>query len=230
PRAAMFRVKGADQKEYGPVGEDILRQWIQEGRMNRFSLVQKEGESGWKPLEQFPEFSEALAAVPAAVATPMATPGIGGVPVQPSRSEAVAVGDPVRAAAMVKTPALLILIMAVIGMILAVAMLGARGAMLDWVLNAGFPLDGNARSQIEQARNAGIGIMDILQALLGVAINVLVAFGAIKMQRLESWGLALTASILTVLPCAGCCCLIGIPIGIWALVVLNKPEVKAAFR
>lgn len=226
----MFRVKGADQKEYGPVGEDILRQWIQEGRMNRFSLVQKEGESGWKPLEQFPEFSEALAAIPAAVVAPAAHTAVGGAATFPTRTDAVAVGDPARAAAMVKVPAMIILVMAVIGGLLTLAMLGARNPLLDWLLNAGFPLDANARNAIQQARDAGLGIADVLQALFGVAINTLVAVGALKMQRLESWGLALTAAILTILPCGGCCCLIGIPIGVWALVVLNKPEVKAAFR
>ena len=28
---------------------------------------------------------------------------------------------------------------------------------------------------------------------------------------------------------ANACCLLGVPFGIWALVVLNKPEVKAQF-
>jgi len=228
----MYRVKGADQKEYGPVGEDILRQWIREGRMNRFSLVQKEGEASWKPLEQFPEFSEAFSASPAAAPSPapVVTPDTGASSTYRPSSAPIGMGDPVQAAARLKMPAILILIMAVIGMILSLVMLGARGAMLDWMLSGAIPLDGNARNQLELARNAGIGISDILQALFGVAINVLAAFGALKMQRLENWGLSMTSAILVMLPCAGCCCLIGLPIGIWALVVLNKPEVKAAFR
>ena len=31
-------------------------------------------------------------------------------------------------------------------------------------------------------------------------------------------------------PCISPCCLVGLPIGIWALVVLNKPEVKGSFH
>jgi hypothetical protein len=31
-------------------------------------------------------------------------------------------------------------------------------------------------------------------------------------------------------PCISPCCLVGLPIGIWALVVLNKPEVKSSFH
>lgn len=49
------------------------------------------------------------------------------------------------------------------------------------------------------------------------------------MKQLQKWTLAVTASILAMIPCLGPCCLIGIPIGIWALVVLFKPEVKSAF-
>ena len=38
------------------------------------------------------------------------------------------------------------------------------------------------------------------------------------------------ATIIAMVPCISPCCLVGLPIGIWALVVLMKPEVKAAFR
>ena len=51
-----------------------------------------------------------------------------------------------------------------------------------------------------------------------------------KMKKLESYGWAMTASILALAPCISPCCLVGLPIGIWALVVLAKPEVKSAFH
>jgi hypothetical protein len=40
----------------------------------------------------------------------------------------------------------------------------------------------------------------------------------------------MTAAILALVPCTSPCCLAGIPAGIWALVVLAKPEVKAGFH
>jgi len=52
----------------------------------------------------------------------------------------------------------------------------------------------------------------------------------LKMKKLENYGLAMTASILAMIPCLSPCCLIGLPIGIWAVVVLSKPEVKSAFH
>ncbi len=51
----MYRIIGADGREYGPVSAEQLRQWIAEGRVNQQSRVQAEGSSEWKTLADFPE-------------------------------------------------------------------------------------------------------------------------------------------------------------------------------
>ena len=56
----MYRIIGADQKEYGPVTGDAVRQWISERRLHTGSLARTEGLTDWKPLWQFPEFSSVL--------------------------------------------------------------------------------------------------------------------------------------------------------------------------
>jgi len=66
--------------------------------------------------------------------------------------------------------------------------------------------------------------------LLGIGLDILILMGGIKMKQLQNHGLAMAASILAILPCGNPCCCIGLPIGIWALVVLNRPEVKDAFQ
>lgn len=58
----MYKILGADQKEYGPISADNVRQWIAEGRLSGQTLTQAEGTTGWKPLSEFPEFGPALAA------------------------------------------------------------------------------------------------------------------------------------------------------------------------
>jgi len=57
-----------------------------------------------------------------------------------------------------------------------------------------------------------------------------IIYSCLKMRRLESWGMSITAAILSVVPCTHACCWLGLPVGIYALVVLYNPEVKAAFR
>ena len=61
----MYKIRGADQRDYGPATADQVRQWIAEQRLNAQSLVQPAGTEGWKPLSELPEFAAALAgAVP----------------------------------------------------------------------------------------------------------------------------------------------------------------------
>lgn len=52
----MFKIIGTDQKEYGPISIEQLKQWIAEGRANANTLVQPAGSAEWKPLSSFPEF------------------------------------------------------------------------------------------------------------------------------------------------------------------------------
>mgnify|MGYP007050631440 CR=1 FL=1 len=66
--------------------------------------------------------------------------------------------------------------------------------------------------------------------LITLAIAGLMFWGAWRMRELRSYGLAMTSAIIAVIPCCGPCYCLAIPLGIWALVVLAKPEVKSAFR
>ena len=50
----MYKIIGADQKEYGPVTAEQLRQWITEGRVNGQTSVWSEGATEWKPLAALP--------------------------------------------------------------------------------------------------------------------------------------------------------------------------------
>ncbi|NRD58884.1 hypothetical protein [Corallococcus exiguus] len=64
----------------------------------------------------------------------------------------------------------------------------------------------------------------------GLVLNGLVAFGGWKMKNLQSYGWAMTAAILCCIPCCGPCSCLSLVPGIWSLIVLNRPDVKAAFH
>jgi len=68
----------------------------------------------------------------------------------------------------------------------------------------------------------GVGLLLAPFVLSGV-----VFVAALRMMRLQSYGLAIAAAILAMIVTPGN--LVGFPIGIWALVVLLRPEVRAAF-
>jgi hypothetical protein len=66
----MYKIMGADQREYGPAASDGVREWIVQGRANGETLASFEG-SPWKPLSTFPEFADALrSAAPPVFTTP----------------------------------------------------------------------------------------------------------------------------------------------------------------
>ena len=58
----MYKIIGADGKEYGPVTAEQLRQWITEGRANAQTRVQADGETEWKTMGELPEFASSLSA------------------------------------------------------------------------------------------------------------------------------------------------------------------------
>ena len=59
----MYKIIGADGREYGPISLEVLRQWIAEGRANAETKVLVENATEWKKLGDLPEFGP-VAAVP----------------------------------------------------------------------------------------------------------------------------------------------------------------------
>jgi hypothetical protein len=72
------------------------------------------------------------------------------------------------------------------------------------------------------------------EAVIGIVslpISVLICASALFMKNLKSFALALTGSILALVPCCGGICWpVSLAAGVWALVVLNNADVKAAFH
>jgi hypothetical protein len=67
----MYKIIGADGKEYGPISADQLRAWIAESRANARTQVLPEGATEWKPLAEIPEFVQALAGTQAPAPGPI---------------------------------------------------------------------------------------------------------------------------------------------------------------
>lgn len=74
------------------------------------------------------------------------------------------------------------------------------------------------------------GTFGIASSFVGILVAAFIIYVSLRMKELNQWGLCVAASILAMIPCISPCCIVGLPIGIWCLVVLTKPEVKAAFN
>jgi len=102
-------------------------------------------------------------------------------------------------------------------------------ALLSLALN----LLGVGLGAVGGGQNQGAAMMQgaagVAGAIFGLCLGVVILLGAMKMMKLQNYGMAMAASIIAMLTCS-ICCLMGLPVGIWSLVVLMKPEVKAAFN
>ncbi len=229
----MYYIQGADQKEYGPVSADQLRQWISENRLNRFSPARAEGDTLWKTLGDFPEFADLVgtsvppmsAEPPAATqitpATSHAYPGF-----RPSAQEVPQTNadDPLR------IPAIGILITGVLGTV--TSFYGVLASLMGWAKKTEIPFGVGS----PEAERMAKGVMDALETfnlplnLLALVLGILTLLGGVKMLQRRSYALVMIGEIVGMLPCLSPCCCTGLPFGIWALVLLSKPEIRDSFR
>ncbi len=145
-------------------------------------------------------------------------------PIPPVLSSASGTFDAVRA------PAVWLLITGVLNLVLAIVDLAQNARLLAMIQQGQklpeLPPPLRELFQITPA----VVVASIPINFVRIMLAAVIIYGAIRMRRLEAYGLAMTASILSLVPCLNCCCAVGIPIGIWALVVLTRPEVRASFR
>lgn len=129
------------------------------------------------------------------------------------------------AASRLKIPAIALLVLAPIAIIFMTADFGFRVYNL---MNGDIPviIDQPGATQgavIGAYIGAGVDV-------LAIVCQIVVIIGAIGMLKVKSYNMAMTASVISVVPCLSACCVVGMPFGIWAIVILNDSTVKAAFR
>ncbi len=125
-----------------------------------------------------------------------------------------------RAQGQVMAPAVILLVIAVIGLLANLAAAAVFAATPE---------------RLEEAFK-GTGLQPppattaVIFYLVFAALNLVILLACVQMLRLRTYGFALAGIFLSMINCPTYCCVIGLPIGIWALVVLLRPEVRDAFR
>lgn len=122
-----------------------------------------------------------------------------------------------------KLPAIGILVVGILGIVSALysaldVVFGFSASMME---SFGLSPEG----QQMMAAGSAYGLVSVV---INVAGSVFLIWAALQMLKLRRHTVAVVASVIAMIPCWGCCCL-GLPIGIWALIVLLTPEVKASF-
>ena len=129
------------------------------------------------------------------------------------------------AAEQVRLPATLLLVTGILGAV------GQAISLLFTLLGTGIDLaSANLGPSEEALASAMSGTAAVVFAVVGLLTAAFIVYGSLKMKELESHSLSVAAAVVALIPCVSPCCLLGLPVGIWSLVLLVKPEIKAAFR
>lgn len=94
-------------------------------------------------------------------------------------------------------------------------------------------VSGPEREITDEARRLGYITASIffpLVSLISIMAAPVIIYGGIQMLKARRYFVAMLAAILALIPLSSICCIPGIPIGIWALIVLRDPEVRACFE
>ena len=124
---------------------------------------------------------------------------------------------------MVAGPGIALMVIGILGLVLGVLILGlsvVAGSLL--AMQPAGARGGGGDMWINMATN-------FVSSIGSIALGAVMTYGGLQMKNLRSKTWARAASIIAMVPCLTCC-LYGLPIGIWATVVLNKPEVSSAFE
>lgn len=127
-----------------------------------------------------------------------------------------------------KAPGISLIVVGATGGLLMIILLG-----LSWLGAAMQPELATPPAEMPQAEKSGY-VLGYYGALVAPVFNILpqafVVFAGISMLRRSSLGMARFGSILAVIPCLSPYCLLGIPFGLWSLVVLSDPDIAAGFE
>ena len=125
----------------------------------------------------------------------------------------------------VKLPAIGLIVLGVLGILAGLWSLFAGGVSVQQLVDMG--VDPDQAEEVAKYVSSGGKILP----LFGIAVAGFITWAGLQMKALKSWTAAVIANVLVMIPCfTSCCCVVGIPLGIWGLVVLMKPEVKSAFQ
>ena len=132
-----------------------------------------------------------------------------------------------------RAPAICLMVTGVLGLLstayFLVSLAMSDRAILEAQVQQQHPLQNAEEKQMQQNMlDFMLGPTGKLACFLFILVNLVIILGSIMMLIGKMRWLAYTASILSMIDC--CCCIVGIPFGIWSLIALNNPDVKSAFQ
>jgi hypothetical protein len=121
---------------------------------------------------------------------------------------------------LVRGPATSLIVLSVIAMLLDVLVIANV-----MVHDAPLILEQHGQGEGMQIVAANVSVNSLL-----FLVHLIVLIGAVQMLRLGSYSNAMTSAVVSLIPFCSPVVLLGLPFGVWALVVLCKARVSAVFK
>jgi len=208
-----YYAEGTQQR--GPISEAELQQLAASGNITDATLVWREGMAQWQPYGQV----KRSASAPGTATPPLA--GASGL--TPAFNPQINDDGARRARDRVNGPAIGLIATAVIGFVVA------AGALVQAMLGTVIAMPPDFPPEFRKMFEGMTGAIGFVNAVFAAALSTVILMGGLKLRKLQSFGLCIAAAIIALVPCISPCCCIGLPVGIWVLVVMNSADVKPYF-
>jgi hypothetical protein len=150
----VYKIIGADGKEYGPISLEVLRQWIAEGRANGETRVLPEGSTDWKTIADLPE----LKPVVATISAPPSAPATISLPARPRNNSYAVAG----------------LTLGILALTLGLCCCYGFPFSIPGIICSGIALNQIKQNPTEQGRGLAIAglVLSILSIVLGIGLLI----------------------------------------------------------
>ncbi|MEZ6184671.1 MAG: hypothetical protein R3F62_06630 [Planctomycetota bacterium] len=135
-------------------------------------------------------------------------------------------------AAIVKAPAICLIVFGAVFGLMSLCNTGYGLALIAGVIPQQQQMPPDAPPEMVEFMETYMRVVPfttVAFGFIGLVTCVLAGVSGAKLMNLTGGGMAKVSAILIMSPLWGCCCL-GIPLGIWVLVTLAKPEVSEALH
>lgn len=140
-----------------------------------------------------------------------------------------------------KVPAILMMVLAILAFLMSFSGLFVdQSAMMEGYIDIMQPFMEEAMAESGQdweefkeqmlSNATGPGAMGKAMTVFQLLMYLAILGGSLMMLKGKNYGFSVVAVVLSSIPCFGPCCCLGMIPGIWALVILFKPEIRAGFQ
>ena len=114
---------------------------------------------------------------------------------------------------------------------IAVAGIGLAVAGFNFVYSFGEAhVDPAAPQVVQEMQRGAVGPLATGMQGAFAMLNIFIIICGVQMMKMQNWGLGVTGAVLSMLNIGSCCCIAGIPIGLWSLAILTSPDIISMYN